>query len=334
MLAHREGVRVARTVDRSLGARAAQRRGASMKRATFAACLVLATALWAAGPAAAASDQANRVQYKVLVFTKATAGTHASTAAGAEAIKALGKQNRFVVQVTDKTDRFTDADLASYRVIVFLNTSGDVLSDEQQAVFERWFKAGGGFLGVHSAIETEPDWSFYDDLLGARATDEAPLGEATIKVADRVHDASRTLPERWVRSDRFYNFDSNVRGRFHVLATVDETTYTGGTMGFDHPYAWCKDTQGGRAFYTGGGDTAASFSEPHFRTHLVGALDWAAGIADPVYSDCGATVLANYQQVKITAPPNLNEPIGFDQLPDGRLIQTTRDGRVRLHDAA
>ena len=52
----------------------------------------------------------------------------------------------------------------------------------------------------------------------------------------------------------------------------------------------------------------------------------------PDYSDCGATVLANYKQVKISAPPNLNEPIGFDQLPDGRIIQTARAGQVRLHD--
>ena len=167
-----------------------------MTRAFIAACLSLAAVLGFAATAAAAP---NRVEYKVLVFTKATAEKHASTAAGAEAIKALGKQHRFVVQVTDKTDRFNDEDLASYRVVVFLNTSGDVLSDEQQAVFERWFKAGGGFLGIHSAIETEPDWTFLSDILGTRATGQSELDEATIKVADRVHDASRTLPERWVR---------------------------------------------------------------------------------------------------------------------------------------
>ena len=50
------------------------------------------------------------------------------------------------------------------------------------------------------------------------------------------------------------------------------------------------------------------------------------------YSDCGATVLANFQQTKISAPPNINEPIGIDQLPDGRILQTVRDGRIRLHD--
>ena len=156
---------------------------------------------------------------------------------------------------------------------------------------------------------------------------------ATIKVADRVHDASKTLPEYWRLTDQYYNYAANVRGLAHVLATVDETTYNGGSMGFDHPIMWCKDVSGGRAFYSGVGNTPEARTDARLIDHLSGALAWTSGLSDPEYSDCGATVLANYQQTKLSAPPNVNEPIGFDQLPDGRIIQTTRDGRVRLHDA-
>ena len=53
-----------------------------------------------------------------------------------------------------------------------------------------------------------------------------------------------------------------MRGFSHVLATVDENTYSGGTMGSDHPITWCKDYQGGRSFYTGLGDTPASSPRP------------------------------------------------------------------------
>ena len=102
-------------------------------------------------------------------------------------------------------------------------------------------------------------------------------------------------------------------------------------MGADHPVSWCKDYQGGRSFYTGLGNTVASFNAG-LTTHLKGAINWAAGQSDPVYSDCGATVLKNYQQVKVSGPPNLSEPIGFDQFPDGRVIQTDRRGGVHLHD--
>ncbi len=164
-----------------------------------------------------------------------------------------------------------------------------------------------------------------------------------MKAYDRGHDATKNLPEYWDRTDNFYNFTSNVRGLSHVLATVVEDPFepqpggntlkgiTGGTMGADHPASFCKDYQGGRSFYTTLGNTVASYDADMVK-HLRGALDWATGISDKNYSDCGATVLANYQQVKVSAPPNLLEPIGFDQFPDGRIVQTARTGTVRLHD--
>ncbi|HEX5620366.1 MAG TPA: ThuA domain-containing protein [Solirubrobacteraceae bacterium] len=268
-------------------------------------------------------------RYSVLVFTKGATG---NVTAGVAALRALPDAAEVTFDVTDDATKFTDANLAKYRAVVFLNNAGELLDGDQQSAFEKYFKTGGGFLGIHSAIEAEPDWQFMSDLLGTRAEGRTDALDATIKVADRVHVASKGLPEYWSRNDRWYNFTGNVRGFSHVLATVDENTYTGGTDGFDHPIAWCKDYQGGRSFYTGGGGTDATYGTTSFRRHLEGALDWTAGKADKVYSDCGATVWANYQQTKIAAPPNINEPIGFDQLPDGRIMQTVRDGRIRIHD--
>ena len=271
------------------------------------------------------------IQYKVLVFTKAAAEKHASTSAGVNAIRQLGNQLRFTVEVTDDNRKFDQSHLKQFRAVVFLNTSGDVLTDAQQAEFEAYYRDGGGFVGIHSAIETEPNWSFLTDVLGTRATGSSGVTQATVKVADRVHPASEVLPQYWTRTDQWYNFSSNVRGFSHVLATVDEKTYTGGSMGFDHPITWCKDYQGGRSFYTGLGDTSASFGTTDLRAHLGGAIQWTAGVTD---GDCGATVLANYQMDYVAAPPNVNEPIGFDVFPDGRVIQTDRRGGVRLHNPA
>ncbi|GAA4467243.1 ThuA domain-containing protein [Phytohabitans houttuyneae] len=270
-------------------------------------------------------------QFKVLVFTKSEGAPPPSTAAGVAAILKLGNAQRFAVQVTDDPRKFDRAHLQQYRVVVFLNTAGDVLTDAQQAAFEEYYRDGGGFVGIHSAIEAEPGWSFLTNVLGARANGASAVTPATVKVADRVHPASETLPERWNRTDRWYNFAANVRGVSHVLATVDENTYTGGTMGADHPITWCKDYQGGRSFYTGLGGTAASFGTGDLSAHLGGAIRWAAGVTD---GDCGATVLANYQMTVVGAQPNVNEPIGFDVLPDGRVIQTDRRGGVRLHNPA
>ncbi len=223
-------------------------RTTSLRRRALAAAGALAlvgTAL-VAGPAtspalAEPAPVSTGNQFKVLVFTKTAGATPASTAAGVATIQQLGFDQRFAVQITDDPRKFDRAHLQQYRVVVFLNTAGDVLNDAQQTAFEEYYRDGGGFVGIHSAIEAEPTWSFLTNVLGARASGASTVTPATIKVADRVHPASETLPERWNRTDRWYNFAANVRGVSHVLATVDETTYTGGSMGADHPITWCKD---------------------------------------------------------------------------------------------
>jgi len=314
----------------------------AVRTAVLAAAALTLTLPTAASVGAAPPTRGNGVQYKVLVFTKSAGGSHASTQAGVNALRTISIDERFALEVTDDDRKFDDSHLRQFRTVVFLNTSGDVLTDDEQAAFERYYGNGGGLVAIHAAIEAEPDWQFLTGVLGTRASGETTVQSGTIKVADRFHDASKSLPEYWTRTDGWYNFQANVRGVSHVLATLTEAPFdqqpadlvgiTGGTMGPDHPIAWCKDYNGGRSFYTAGGHTPSSFSEPAFRTHLAGAIEWAAGQSDTTYSDCGATVLANYQQTKITAPPNLNEPIGFDVLPDGRVIQTARGGQVRLHD--
>ena len=325
-----------------------------MRRASRMACLMVGAAVMLGAPATAMAgpaDQSNGMRYRVMVFTKSADGPNPATAAGVSAIKALGKQHRFVTQFTEDPTEFRADRLRQFNTVIFLNTSGDVLDAAQQAAFEDYFRSGGGFIGIGSAIETETDWQFLTDVIGTRAASRTDVQAGTIKVADRGHDASKQLPEYWTRTDAWYNFTSNVRGQSHVLATVVEladargafehqpwggrlTGITGGTMGFDHPVTWCKDYRGGRSFYTSLGNTPESYGETGLRAHLAGAIEWAAGLSDPVYSDCGATVLANYQQTKVSAPPNLNEPIGFDVLPDGRVIQTDRRGGIRLHDSA
>ena len=311
----------------------------SMPRARRLACAftcALTGALLSASAAHAADTfvqgKPPKTRYDVLVFTGTAAP--ATYASGVSALKEIADDRRFKLTVSADPQLFTGERLKDFRAVILLSNAGAPLDAAQEAAFEAYYKDGGGLLAVGSAIESEPDWAFLTSVLGTRADGAAVAAtNATIKVADRVHDASKSLPEYWKRSDRFYNFKANVRGLSHVLATVDENTYSGGTMKAlaDHPVAWCKDFQGGRSFYTNVGANG-DFRSADARRHLAGAVQWTVGEADPVYSDCGATVLANYQQTKISVNPNLNEPIGFDTLPDGRVLQTARGGQLRLHD--
>ncbi|MER6511783.1 ThuA domain-containing protein [Nonomuraea sp. NPDC001636] len=226
----------------------------------------------------------------VLVFSRTAGFRHDSIAAGVQAIRDLG----FGVTATEDPAAFTTANLAAYKAVVFLNTTGDVLDAAQQAAFESYVKAGGGYAGVHAAADTEYDWPWYGGLVGAWFAAHPAVQKATVKVEDRAHPATAHLDATWPRTDEWYDYRTNARTGAHVLATLDESTYSGGTMGADHPIAWCKPYDGGRSFYTGGGHTAESFAEPAFRQHLRGGLAYATGQAK---ADCrpetGYTTLYN-----------------------------------------
>ena len=173
--------------------------------------------------------------------------------------------------------------LERYAAVAFVLTTGDVLNDDQQAAFERYIRAGHGFVGVHSAADTEYDWPWYGRLLGAYFKNHPAIQQATVTVLDPRHPSTARLPRRWIREDEWYNFASNPRRAVRVLATVDETTYAAGdgAMGRDHPIAWAHEFDGGRAWYTAAGHTEASYQEPLFLSHLLGGIQYAAGLAPP-----------------------------------------------------
>jgi type 1 glutamine amidotransferase len=224
-------------------------------------------------PAASHAAQAKRV----LVFSKTAGFRHDSIPDGIAAIEQLGTSGGFTVDATEDAGAFTADNLRRYGAVVFLSTTGDVLDDTQQRAFEGYIHDGGGYVGVHAAADTEYDWPFYGGLAGAWFQSHPAIQPATVDVEDRAHPATSDLARTWDRTDEWYNYRSNPRERAHVLASLDESSYTGGTMTGDHPIAWCQDYQGGRAFYTGGGHTKESYADPAFRRHLLGGIRWAVG---------------------------------------------------------
>jgi cytochrome c len=217
--------------------------------------------------------------FAVLVFSKTTGFRHDSIPDGIAAVRALGAEHGFRVDDTENAERFTDTTLAQYKVVMFLSTTGDILDQEQKAALERYIRAGGGFVGIHSASDTEYHWPWYGRFIGAWFASHPQIQHATIRIEDANHPSTKGLPASWERTDEWYNFRSDPRGAVHVLASLDESTYTGGAMGSDHPIAWCQNLDGGRSWYTAMGHTRESYAEPLFRLHLWGGIESAAGIA-------------------------------------------------------
>ncbi|MCX4469987.1 ThuA domain-containing protein [Micromonospora sp. NBC_01655] len=281
-----------------------------------------------AAPAPAAQARAAAADpFAVLVFSRTAGFRHDSIPAGLAAIQKLGADNGFTVDASEDGAAFTDENLAKYRAVIWLSTTGDVLDADQQAAFERYIQGGGGYVGIHAASDTEYSWSWYGDLVGAYFASHPANQQATVKVEDHAHPSTAALPGRWSRFDEWYNFRSNPRGDVHVLASLDETSYSpgAGAMGADHPTAWCQDFDGGRAWYTGGGHTQESYADPEFLTHLLGGIRTAAGVER---ADCGASKTSSFE--KVTLDSNTSNPMELDVAPDGRVFYVERDGRVQI----
>ncbi|MGP3970053.1 ThuA domain-containing protein [Streptomyces sp. 6N223] len=263
--------------------------------------------------------------FRLLVFSKTAEFVHTSIPAGVAAIQALGEENGFEVVATEDASVFNDTDLAQYEAVLWLSTTGDVLNADQQAAFERYVQGGGGYAGVHAASDTEYDWAWYGGLVGAYFSGHPAPQNVTVKVEDPAHPSTAGLPVLWQRSEELYNFRSNPRGNVHVLASYDESTYSGGSMGVEHPISWCQNYDGGRAWYTGMGHDAAAFSEELFLEHLLGGIRSAAGVVD---ADCSASLTSSYE--KVALDDNTSNPMELAIAGDGRVFYIDRNGAVRV----
>ena len=263
--------------------------------------------------------------FRALVFSKTAGFRHGSIPAGIAAIKKLGAEHGFTVDSTEDGGSFTDENLAKYAVVIWLSTTGDVLNADQQAAFERYIAAGGGYAGIHAASDTEYDWPWYGQLVGSYFKGHPANQNAIVKVEDPAHPSTSGMAPLWPRYDEWYNYRSNPRAQVHVLASMDESSYTGGDMGVEHPISWCRDFDGGRSWYTGMGHTDESFVEPQFLDHLLGGIRTAAGVQP---SDCAATLTPSFE--KVTLDDNTRNPMELTIAEDGRVFYVDRGGDIRI----
>lgn len=247
--------------------------------AAFLLILLLTGAQTAPGDGSGAKSSRLKplLQERMLVFTKTTGWRHDSIPVAADTLRALGTELNWQVEHGEDAGAFTTQNLSRYRLVVFANTTGDVLDDAQQAALRGFVENGGGFVGIHSAADTEYGWPWYEELVGAWFKSHPP----DLQTTDAVFEGERPLLERrWRVTDELYNYRSNPRDKVRVIATVDERGYEGGTMGADHPIAWCRSMGAGRTWYTGLGHRVEMYADATFRAHLLRGLRFAAGLSE------------------------------------------------------
>ncbi|RZM24856.1 MAG: carbohydrate-binding protein [Pedobacter sp.] len=280
--------------------------------------------------------QAPKPKPALLIFSKTAGWHHSSIPSAIAAITKIAEQKGYSVDTTTNAAYFNEQKLSAYNAVIFNSTTGNVLNSEQQTAFERYIQAGGGYVGIHSAADTEYDWSWYGQLIGAYF-DSHPhnpnVREASIQVSDKSHPASSNLPESWTRSDEWYNYRSFYPG-IKVLASLDEDSYDGGTNGTGHPIIWYHEYDGGRAFYTGLGHTEESYSEPLFLAQLAGGIEYALGNGAKLdYAKAYAKPIPEQNRfTKTILSTNLNSTMELAVSEDGRIFYTELFGNLYAYD--
>ncbi|WP_308117299.1 ThuA domain-containing protein [Streptomyces fuscigenes] len=257
---------------------------AAAAAALGAACLAApGSAAAAPAPSAPGPARVAAAPYQVLVFSKTAGFRHDSIPTAVAEIKTLGQQHGFGVTATEDATAISGQNLARYQAVVFVSTTGDFLTDAQQNALFAYVDGGGGFMGIHAAADAEYDTPAYRELVGAWFLSHPAIQQATVRTEDTSNPATGQFGPTWTVTDELYNYRADPRPDVHVLQTLDESTYTGGTMGADHPITWCHPQGKGRSFYTGLGHQIDMYANADFQQLLAGGIAYAAGQAP---ADC------------------------------------------------
>jgi type 1 glutamine amidotransferase len=243
--------------------------------------------------ALAVAVAASAAETRVLVYTRnhVTNGkgfVHGNIASGVEAIRKLGQENGFAVDVSDDPTLFTDDNLRKYQAVIFANSNNEAFSsEEQKASFQRFIRAGGGFVGIHSATGSERKWPWYWQLIGGTFAWHHPLQPFTVKIADKKHPSTSVFEmDTWEWVDEFYTVKERAKD-LRVLMAGDLTSLkkpaeppAGLDLPDPYPLVWCHEFEGGRAWYTALGHKNEHYQDPLYLKHLLGGIQWAMRTRD------------------------------------------------------
>ena len=214
--------------------------------------------------------------FSVIVLTETQGYVHhEAIKEGVKLIKRLGKKNKFNVTHTNSSEYLSETELKKNDVLIFLCTTLDVLDDNEQERMKNFIRNGKGFVGIHSATDTEYNWGWYGKLVGAYFLDHPEIQEAKIETINKEHISTRHLEDIWEIEDEWYNF-KDFNPNINELLNLDEKSYSGGKNGQYHPITWYHEFEGGRSFYTALGHKEETYRDKRFIKLLLGGILYAA----------------------------------------------------------
>ena len=270
----------------------------------------------------------------ILVFAKTGGYYHESIPIGIKAIQDLGEKNGFNVDTTTNANKFAEDSLKKYAALVFLSSTGELLTGNQEIALERYMQAGGGFVGIHAAADAEYDWNWYVQMIGASFKSHPAQQDATLIINDKNHPSTDSLPATWTRKDEWYNF-KNLNPAVKVLISIDEKSYQGGENGDKHPMAWYHNFDGGRVFYTELGHTNESYADPMYLKHILGGIQYAIGDNKADYSKAHSVFAPDESHFTKTdlVKGTFFEPTEISVLPNLDVLVVQRRGEIYLYNS-
>ena len=222
---------------------------------------------------------------KVLVLTE-RGGPHGGfTDAGLKWLAAEGAKGNFSITEINNARNITEAYLSQFSLVIQLDFPPYTWPKEAEDAFVKYIEEGrGGWIGFHHAtllgeFDGYPMWQWFSDFMGGVRFKNyiAPLANGTLIVEDKQHPVMKDVPASFVvPDDEWYTYDKSPRPNVHVLANVDESSYTPASdikMG-DHPVVWVNESKKARNVYFQIGHSSKLYETEGFTTMFRNAINW------------------------------------------------------------
>lgn len=232
--------------------------------------------------------QSQHPRFKVIAIAEA-GGIHRPFVDAAKVwLQQESLADNFSVDYIENTDKINDAFLSQYQLFIQLNYPPYAWTPTAMEAFKRYIEQGkGGWIGFHHAtllgeFDGYPMWPWFSEFMGGIRFKDYIRTFATgrVSVEGPSHPAMRDLGRSFeIQDEEWYTYDRSPRSNVHVLASVEEQTYTPASsikMG-DHPVVWTNEHYKARNIYIFMGHHPELFQNKSFTTLFHNAILWAAG---------------------------------------------------------